>query len=153
VKKALLAERRPNGKREGIGIIVNGNLNVPANEKGLLVHDALIRCKLHALRKLALGNKRTPRSFNTKAKRNVILLNSAGVACPTHVMSFDQAGPCTLDREGRTWSHLTKKWPPDNSEFSSGLVFPGPVKIIRSALIGEYRHWSAPIGKDRRWKI
>jgi hypothetical protein len=35
----------------------------------------------------------------------------------------------------------------------SALGFPRPVKIIRSALIGKYRRWSALVGVYRRGEI
>jgi hypothetical protein len=85
VQKILLAERRPNGERERLRIVVDGNLNVTANEKGLLVHDALVGSEVHALCKLALGDKGTPRSLDAKAEGRVGVLNFAGVAFPAHV--------------------------------------------------------------------
>src|SRR5579862_9754508 len=46
VKKAVLAERRPNRESKRFGIIVNRYLDVAANKKVLLVHDALIGGKV-----------------------------------------------------------------------------------------------------------
>jgi len=67
VKKAALAERRPNRESERFGIIVNRYLDVAANKKVLLVHDALIGGKVDALRELVRRNERSPRCLDTEA--------------------------------------------------------------------------------------
>ena len=80
----LRAKRRPNRERERLGIIVNRYLDVAANEKLLLVHDALVGSKFHPLIELALGDKRSPRRLDAEAQRNVSVFNPAGGACPFH---------------------------------------------------------------------
>ncbi len=45
----------------------DGNLNMSANEKFLLINDALIRCKLDALLEFTLWHECTPWRLDTKA--------------------------------------------------------------------------------------
>jgi len=60
VEKTPLAQGRPNRKGERVRKTKDWNLDVAADEKLLLVHDALVGAQCYAQVELVLGNERSP---------------------------------------------------------------------------------------------